>query len=97
MSDRRSSVAINRMLGNAAKSSGLDEYTEASSTIIARAMLKVNSRSSMKAGRGKIIMTRMRNSSTGVPRPVSMDKRSAPAPETAPTTSFVAIAPVLCI
>ncbi|EON18287.1 hypothetical protein C265_19199 [Cupriavidus sp. GA3-3] len=64
-SDRRSSVVNSSTAGKAAKSSGFCVYMLTSSTMIASAILKVNSRSSTKAGSGRIIIPRIMMISSG--------------------------------
>ncbi len=59
LSDSRSSVENSSTAGKAAKSSAFMVYMLTSSTITDSAMLKVNSRSSRKAGSGSTIMLRI--------------------------------------
>ncbi len=60
LSDRRSSVVNSSTAGKAAKSSAFMVYMLTSSTMMDRAMLKVNSRSSKNGGKGSTIMLRIR-------------------------------------
>ena len=85
LSDSLSRVAISSTVGKAAKSSGREAYTAASSTIMASAMLKVNARSSSIGGSGIIIMLNMSSSNSGVPRPMSIEKLN----RRPTTTSFI--------
>ena len=77
LSDRRSSVVISSTVGKAAKSSGLTMWAATITTISARAMLKVNSKSSTKGGSGSTIIASTSTMNTGAP---SERSRAAPAP-----------------
>ena len=77
MSDRRNSVVSSSTVGKTAKSSGFSVYIADSSTIIASAMLNVNSRSSRNGGSGSTIMPRISTMSSGPASP-TMVARSNP-------------------
>ena len=64
-------VATSNMAGKAEKSKGFSLLMATIKIINATMMLKVNSKSSIKAGRGMISMVRIRRISNGNPSPES--------------------------
>ena len=77
LSDRRSSVVISSTVGNAAKSSGRIMLADTIITISDSAMLKVNSRSSMKGGSGSTIMDSTMTTNSGAVRDLAKAAGSA--------------------
>ncbi len=85
-SDSRSSVVNSSTEGNAEKSSGFSVSMLTISTMIARAMLKVNNRSRMKVGNGRIIIDRISTISTG---PVMTFRSVVASQESGPKNSVM--------
>ena len=88
----RNSVAISSTDGKIAKSSGLRTVNTATVIISDSAMLKVNSRSSAKAGSGSTTMASSASTATGMPRPLSSISRKVGGTAVALAGAFMAYA-----